>query len=626
MATGEGIGSTTISATSGSTTGSTTLTVGAGGNVTVKLAPRHAELTLGQTVTLTATITGTTNSSVNWSVDGVAGGNITTGTISAAGLYAPPQAGGTHTATATSQADPGKSASIQIYVTDLSGVFTYKNDLQRTGQNLHETALSSANVNTANFGKLFSCAVDGTIYGQPLYYASLNIAGQGVHNVVFVATQNDTMYALDADSTNCQVLWQTSLLLANEIPFPTADVGTCTEVVGNLGILTTPVIDPISNTLYLVAASKNVANPLIPVYHHRIYALDITTGAIKLGGTDIAATVTGSGEGSVGGQLTFNPLQHKSRTALTLLNGAIYVGFGSHCDKHPYHGWLFAFDALTLNMTAVKALTPDNEGAGVWMGGSGFSVDAANNLYVPTGDGTFTANTGGTAYSDSYLRVQQFNGGFNVLDYFTPTDQAMIDTAAQDVGSAGLLILPDQPGQYPHMMVSMGKNMKLYLVNRDSLGGFDPVTDHTVQTLTFTSRNFGTPSYWNGNVYVGPRGDPVRQFSLTVDVNGLPSLTQVHQSPGTYAFPGTSVTLTSASATSTSGLAWALDNHNYSIPGPTLLHAVDASNVGTEFYISSQAGIRDKAHNAVKFQVPTVANGKVYVGTQTHLDVYGLLP
>ncbi len=637
IATSAGIGSTTITAASGAINSGAAINVTPGGNVTVSIAPRWTSLTATQPQTFSASVQNTSNIKVTWSVDGVAGGNNAVGTIDGSGNYSPTSgSAGTHTVTATSQADPSKSASSTAYITSLAGVFTYKNDYQHTGQNLQEPALAAANLTTANFGKLFSCPVDGYVYAQPLYYAGLNVVGRGTRNVVFVATQNDTLYAFDADSPACQVLWQASFLGANEVPIPTTDIGSaCIEVVPQIGILPTPLLDPANGTLYLVASIKNQADPLNPTYHHRLYAVDAGTGALRHAPVEIQATVPGTGVGSVGGQLAFSPLLHKTRTALIEAGGSIYFGFGSHCDKEPYHGWVFGYDANTLTQTSVTVLSPDKnvggagagEGAGIWMSGSGLAVDSNQNIYFTTGDGTFNADTGGPDYGDSFVRAAPGSGTLNVADFFTPQDQATADTGNLDVGSAGTLILPDQPGLHPHLMVGAGKNSKLYLMDRDNMGQYDPTADHVLQSIPLANRNFSTPSYWNGNVYLGPRTDSVQQYKLQVDGSGMPALNLTSNTTFNVGFPGTTVAISSASPSASNAVVWFLDNSGFNTSVPAVLYAVDANSLSTVFYSSKLApNNRDQAHLPVKFTVPTVANGRVYVGTQTHLDVYGLLP
>lgn len=625
LATSKAVGSTTITATSSSIKGTTTLTVAAAGTVTVTLSPRNASVTTSQTQQFTATVTGSSNTAVNWSVDGAAGGNAAAGTISASGLYTPPAVTGAHVVTATSQANTAVSASSNMYTTTFPGMFVYKNDLQRTGQNLNEPALNTTNVVTSTFGKLFSCAVDGAIYGQPLYYANLSIAG-GIHNVIYVATMNNSAYAFDADSSSCQILWQKNFLLSNEVPVPITDISpSCGEIPQvNIGILGTPVIDTTSGKMYFITATKNTSGTAS--YHHRIYAVDVLTGNTLAGPTEIAASVAGTGEASVGGILTFDPKMHKARPALTLLNGVVYTGFGGECDTHPYHGWLFGFDANTLAMTNVMSTSADGEGNGVWMGGGGFSVDSNGNMFLVSGDGTFTGSTGGTGWGDSFLRLQPFNGSFNILDYFTPSNQSVLDNTNNDLGSSGLLLLPDQPGSFPHLAVSGGKDAVLHLVNRDQMGGYNAGFDNNLQDITLAQKLKMTPSYWNGNVYIGARTDFVRQYQVTVNSSGVPSLTQVQVSTAAPGYPGTAPTIVAASPTATSAVAFFLDNGTFA-NGAAKMYAVDATNVSKQLWVSTQAaGGRDAAHNAVKYTIPTVANGKVYIGTQGFVDVYGLLP
>ncbi len=627
LATAKTAGASTIKATSGTIRGTTTLTVVAAGTVTVTLTPANASVTTSQTQQFTATVMGASTSSVTWSVDGVASGNSMTGTISSNGRYTPPAVSGTHVVTATSQANPAVSASSNMFTTTYPGMFVYKNDLLRTGQNLNEPGLNTTSVNKNTFGKLFSCAVDGPIYGQPLYYANLSIAG-GFHNVVFVVTMNDSAYAFDADNTTCQILWQHNYLQSAELPLPITDVDpSCGEIPQiNIGILGTPVIDTTSGKMYFITATKDISVPTAPTYHHRIYAVDVLTGNTLAGPTEVAATVAGAGEGSLYGQITFNPMMQKSRTALTLVNGVVYAGFGGNCDTHPYHGWLFGFDANTVAMTNVMSLSANGEGNGVWMGGGGLSVDANGNMFMVSGDGTFDGSSGGSDWGDSFLRLQPFNGSFNILDYFTPSNQASLNIGNNDLGSSGLLLLPDQPGTYPHLAVSGGKDAVLHLVNRDQMGGYNPGFDNNLQDTVLTQKLKMTPSYWNGYVYIGARTDNLRQYQITLSGTGQASLTQVQVSAATPGYPGTAPSIAAASPTAISGVAFFLNNGNFT-NSVAYLYAVDASNISKQLWVSSQAANnRDQLHNAVKFTIPTIANGKVYIGTQGFLDVFGLLP
>jgi len=630
LATAEGVGSCMIQAVFDSITGSAQLTVISGAQLTVTVLPQLTSLTLMQPQQYQAYVQGTTNQNVTWAVDGVTGGNSSVGTISASGLYTPPSTAGTHTITAISQADPTYSGSASLWVSDYAGMFNYRNDLSSTGQNLDEAALTTPNVNYNTFGKLFSCPVDGDVYAQPLYIANYPING-GVHNVVIVTTENDSVYAFDADSLSCQPLWQTTLLTNGGTPIPDSDLGNgdCTEIYPQVGTTGTPVIDLPNNAVFMVAASLEGPSNLASSYVHRLHSLNLATGQeMPQSPVQIAATVPGTGAGSVDGMLSFNGQQHKSRTALQLVNGQLFFAFGSDCDVAPFHGWVFAYDEFQLTQTAVYATTPNGTDGGIWLTGAGLTFDASNNMYVVTGNGTFDGNLSGGDYGDSILKFSLTGGALEMLDSFTPSVQATLEEENLDLATSTLLLLPDQPGPYPHLGIVAGKSETIYVLNRDDLGGYNSGGDQVVQEVSGELyRNFGTPGYWNENVYFCALGDYVKAFQLN---NGTLTTSWTSESPTIFNYPGSIGSISSASSTSSSAVLWILDNSgfgNNQPPSPAILHAYDATNLANELYNSTQApNNRDQADNAEKFTVSTVANGKVYFGTQGFLDVYGLLP
>lgn len=500
-----------------------------------------------------------------------------------------------------------------------ASVLTYHNDLGRTGQNLNETLLTPASVSSTTFGKLFSDPIDGQAYAQPLYVPNVTITGQGTHNVAYVATENDTVYAFDADRAG-SALWHTSLLLNGGSAVASGDTS-CDQIVPQIGITSTPVIDLTSNTLYAVAMTKEGAT-----YFQRLHALDITTGQEKLGGpVVITATVPGTGAGNSGGNITFDAFSQLNRPGLALVNGMVYIAFGSHCDIGPYHGWVFAYSASNLTQAGVYNVTANGSQGAIWQTGDAPAVDSGNNLYVMTGNGTFDADTGGVDFGDSFLKISKSGSSLTLSDYFTPFNQANLDSSDQDVGSGGPLVLPDQSGAHPHLLVGASKPGTIYLLNRDNMGHYcNGCSSDTqiVQSLpSAIGASFGTPAYWNGNVYFLGVGDFLKAFSVT---NGMLSTSPTSLAPTTFGYPGATPSI-SASGT-THAIVWALQN-DAAGSGPAVLHAYDATNVATELYNSNQAaGSRDAAGVAVKFTVPTVVNGKVYVGTSSELDVFGLLP
>lgn len=509
----------------------------------------------------------------------------------------------------------GVRAQAQTY----TGVLTWHNDNQRTGQNLSETILTPANVNPKEFGKLFSYTVDGQIYAQPLYVSSVTIPSQGVHNVVYVETENDSVYAFDADGLSATPLWQVSLILNGGTAVPCGATGACSAISPVFGITGTPVIDGTTGTMYLVAFTAENGS-----WIQRLHALDITTGAEKFGGPVlIQASVSGTGGGSVGGVVTFDAIHESQRTALLLSNGIVYMGWGTFAYA-PWHGWMMGYNAATLQQVAVWNDTANGKRGGIWNSGSGFSTDSEGNIFVMTGDGTFDANTGGTEYGDSFVRLTPTGAsGLTPVDYFTPFNQAYLSTNDLDVGSGGAMIVPTQTGNYPDEIIGAGKEGMIFVVDRDNMGGYSSTTNNNIQTVTSSSNGFwSSPAYWNGYVYYVGSGSPLSAYTLT---SGLLSSSPVAQSATTFTYPGATPSI-SANGT-TKGIVWMIQDPSGQPKGgaPAVLRAFEATNVAKQLYGSSQEGTRDTAGPGVKFAVPTIFNGKVYVGTQTQLDVYGLL-
>ncbi len=500
-------------------------------------------------------------------------------------------------------------------------VVTYKNDAARTGQNLTESVLTLTNVNAASFGQLRFLATDGKVDAEPLYLSGLSVQG-AMHNVVFVATENDSVYAFDADSG--AVLWHVSVLAAGETVDDLPAYG-CGQVVPTIGITATPVIDRSAGPngiIYLVAMSKATA---ASSYHQRLHALDVTTGAEALNGpVDISATYP------VGvGTTTFDPAQYEERAALLLSGGVIYTSWTSHCDVPPYSGWVIAYSQSTLARTAVFNAAPNSGGAGpaIWMSGGGPAADSTGNVYLLTANGVFETvldsngfpNQGD--YGNSFLKLSTAGGALTVADYFTMYNEVSESNADQDLGSGGILLLPDltdSGGAVRHLAVGAGKDGNLYVVSRDSLGKFSSSRNNIWQQLSgvFGGGIFSTPAYFNGTLYYGPVGAALTAF--TVKNAQLPSAPS-SVTANTFAYPGTSPAV-SANGTS-DGIIWAHENS-----APAVLHAYDASNLGQELYNSSQAsGGRDQFGAGNKFITPMIADGKVFVGTTNGVAVFGLL-
>lgn len=596
---------------------------------TVAITPRQFSLTPKQTKQFQATIGGASSTNVTWSVDGVAGGNSTVGMISTKGLYTSPNSAGSHTVKATSIANSAQSASVPVFVTNNSGVFTQHNDNGRTGQNVNETVLTTANVNSTQFGKLFSYSLDGYVYAQPLYVEGVNIPGHGTHNVVYVATEHDSIYALDADGATPTVLWQTSFIdpASSITTVPATDL-TGNDLIPEIGITGTPVIDPAKNALYVVVATKELVGGTYQ-YFQRLHALNLTNGA-DLAGSPVVINVSvpGKGSGQSGGNVAFGSLLQNQRPGLLLLNGVIYVTWGSHNDQYPFHGWVIGYTETTLQLESAFNTTPNAAGGGIWQGGGGAAADTNGNIFVATSNGMLDANLGGIDYGDSFLRLSTTGGTLAVADYFSPYNQGTMSIENLDLGSGGALVLPDQPGPITHLLVGGGKTASIYLVDRDSMGGYGPGSDNIVQELedilsvpALELGIRGLPAYWNGQVYVAGVGDLVKAFALS---NGLLSTFPFSQSPTKNFYPGASPTVSSNA--STHGVVWVLETDGYAKGNPAVLHAYDAANVADELYNSKMHATHDSAGPAVKFAVPTVVNGKVYVGAQSQLNVYGLLP
>ena len=529
-------------------------------------------------------------------------------------------------------------------------VLTWQYNNGRTGQNLHETILTTTNVNATTFGKIFTYPVDGNIYAQPLYVGQLTVTGKGVHNVIFIATENDSVYAFDADSAtlNPTPLWYTNLTSPpNVIPYPCLDNHTACTIYPTVGITGTPVIDRQTNTIYVVARTKEiVSGQSNPFYYERLHALDLRTGKEKPGSP---ATICGdyahTGQGCAFTTGLFDPVMDGQRPGLLqepttgFPRGVIYIAFAGQ-------GMILAYDPVSLTRLADFMFTPHptntTGGGGIWAGVSG---DANGNVYVPVGDGTFDANVGGNNYGDSIVKLNLVSNGaggyaLQVMDYFTPPDELCRQTNDIDLGSGTPVLLPPQPGSVPNLIVIAGKGSvplcdaanPIYLVNADNLGGLGG----GVQTIAGTSAKgyYSSAGYFStgvaNNVYIGglvssSLGDNFRQFRL---VNGLFSpVTSVSKSPTGYLAGATPVI--SASGTK-QGIVWTIERPvllwNEEATNNAILHAYSATNLHAELYNSSMNSARDLAGPAVKFQPPMVINGKVYVGTQTELDVYGLCP
>ncbi len=527
-------------------------------------------------------------------------------------------------------------------------VWTYHFDNQRTGLNTNETILNPTNVNSTTFGKLFSYAVDGYVYAQPLYVPGVNIQGRGIHNTLFIATEHNTVYAFDADSAGASagLLWKTNLgtSAVTTIPlvYTNRNFGTrynnnaYTDIEPEVGITGTPVIDTNSGTLY-VNVFTGVTAFGITNYSHHLHALNITNGAEQpYSPVLVAASVPGTGVDSVGGRVTFNAKQQNQRCGLTLVGGMLYLAFTSYADTDPFHGWVIGYNATNLlqltnyvfNTTpnSTKATFGANAGeGGIWMGGNGLAVDQNTNIYFEIGNGSFSAtnNSGKIDYGDSFIRLSTTNG-LAVADYFTPWNQFSLQAGDTDLGSGGLFLLPDQPGSFPHELLGAGKQGQIYVLNRDQMtkdnNHFDPtnVYDFVVQTnLGKIKASFGTAACFNGRIYYAGNGDNLKSLVLTNgQLSGIGYLTNTTR---TFAFPGATPVVSSSGTNN--GIVWAL-----AMGAPQVLLACNATNLTPELYNSGQAaGTRDQLANGTKFAAPVVADGKVFAGGSNSVSVFGLL-
>jgi hypothetical protein len=513
-------------------------------------------------------------------------------------------------------------------------VLTYHNDLARTGQNTNETILTPANVNSNSFGKLFTYVVDGQVYAQPLYISGLAVGAQGTHSVVLVATQHNTVYALDAESNagpTGGVLWQVSLGNSASTPGDFGNrYGPYSDIEPEVGITSTPVIDLNSGTIYLDAFTSEGGE-----YFHRIHALNLATGAEQPHSpVVIQASVPGRGVDSANGIVTFRAMQQLQRPALTLVGGVLYAAFSGYADTDPYHGWVIGFDAVTLQPltnhvfnttpnTTIATGGPNAGEGGIWMSGHGLAADEAGNLYFEVGNGSFNANQpGGTEFGDCFIKLSTA-GGLAVASFFAPYNEAFLAQDDWDLGSGGPVLLPDSAGSaaHPHLLVGCGKEGKIYLLDRENLGGFNPVNDsQIVQELPkAVGGTWSSPAYFNQQIYYQGVNDVLKAFTIS---NGLLNPQPSSQSATLIHFPSPTPAV-SANGTN-AGIVWILQTDIYRDKQPAILHAYKAIDLSQELYNSAQA-TRDQLGPAVKFTVPTIANGRVYVGADHQVAIFGLL-
>ena len=597
--------------------------------------PTDADVKEGQTAQFTVAASGTAPLAYQWSKNGTAisGANASSYTT---GPATRADDGAQFVVAVTNSAGTATSNTAKLSVTPVPSpataydVITFKNDVARTGQYLAETTLTPANINYTTFGLLGLMAVDGVVDAQPLYLGQLPLAGAS-HNVLFVATEHDSVYAFDADTR--AVLWHVSLLASGETP--SDDFG-CDTIVGEIGITSTPVIDRTAGpngTLYVVSMSIDPSAN----FHQRLHALDVTTGAELLNGpVEIAASYT-----NAAGTTNFDPSRYEDRAALLLAGGTIYTSWSSHCDLPPYGGWIIAFSQTTLQQSGALNVGPGSAtncpsgscpatvGPAIWMSGSGPSVDAAGNVYLLTANGPFetTINPAGFPsggdFGNSFLKIATSGGQLSVADYFTMWNVAAETPQDLDLGSGGQLLLPDLTdgtGTVRHLMVGAGKDGNIYVVSRDRMGEYSANGDNIWQELDGAlgpDGIWGSPAYFNNTLYYGQKKDTLKAFSIS---NALLSTSPTSQSGTVFGYPGTSPVISANGASN--AIVWA-----HETAAAAVLHAYDPSNLANELYNSSNPALagRDQFGTANNFIVPVVANGKVFVGTKSAVAEFGLL-
>jgi len=500
-------------------------------------------------------------------------------------------------------------------------VLTFHNGWSRTGVNSTETTLTTSNVNSSSFGKLFVIPTDGHVDAQPLYVSSLLVGAKGTHNVLFVATEHDSVYAFDADTG--ATLWHASMLLPGET---TSDDRNCGQVIPEIGVTSTPVIAPHigpHGTIFVIAMSKNSSGS----YFQRLHALDITTGAEQFGGpVAIQATYPGTGDNSMNGSVVFDPKMYKERAGLLLVNGVIYTTWASHCDIRPYTGWVIAYSATTLAQVGVLNLTPNGSEGAIWASGAGPAADSQGNVYWLEANGTFdtTLNASGFPsqgdFGNSFVKMSA-TGGLHVADYFTMYNTVSESAADQDLGSGGAILLPplkDKKGVMHNLAVGAGKDQNIYVVDTSNMGKYRSSTNNVYQEITgaLSGSVYSTPAYFNGTLYYGATQDFLKALRFS---NGQFSTSPVSQSTITFPYPGTTPAISSNGASNV--IVWAAQNNSSAV-----LRAFDGNDLSKELYDSNQAANgRDHFGAGNKFIVPTIADGKVYVGTTTGVGVFGLL-
>ena len=608
------------------TSNAATLTVnGAAAAPSITAQPTNQTVTAGQTATFSVTVAGTTPFNYQWQK----GATAISGATSASYTTAP-----------TTTADNGSQFS--VVVTNAIGkatsnaatltvnaagpattdVLTYHDDIARTGQNLSETTLTLGNVNSGTFGKLAFYSMDGRVDAEPLYASNVAVPNNGTHNLVIATTENDSVYALDANSG--ATFWQISTLKTGETA---SDDRNCTQITPEIGVTSTPVIDRTqgpNGAVYVVAMSKDGSGN----YYQRLHALDLALGSELFGGpVEVQATYPGTGDNSNGTDVVFDPAQYAERSALLLLNGVIYTGWTSHCDIRPYTGWIIGYSESTLAQTSVLNVTPNGDAGSIWMAGAGLAADSSANIYFLDANGDFDTSLNGSGfpgngdYGNAFMKLSTSGNQLAVADYFEMDNGVEESDSDTDLGSGGTIVLPDLSdgsGNTWHLAVGAGKDSNLYLVNRDSMGKFSANNNNIYQELAgaLPGGVWAMPAYFNNTVYYGSVGSPIQAFTIA---NAKLSTSATAKTANSFEYPGATPSV-SANGTS-NAIVWAVENSN-----PAVLHAYNATNLA-ELYNSNQApNGRDQFYIGNKFITPMIVNGHVFVGTPYGVAVFGLLP
>ena len=591
--------------------------------------PANQIVSTGQTAMFSVTATGTPSPTYQWqkngaNISGATSASYTTPTVTTADsgeqfrVMVSNTLGNITSNPATLTVNSGPAASS-------IDVVTYHYDNSRTGQNLKETVLTSANVNSTKFGKLGELAVDGLVDAEPLYLSNVVIPNKGTRNVLYTVTEHGSVYAFDADSTSSTPLWKISTLLNGEVP---SDDRGCGQVTPEIGITATPVIDRTRGShgaIYVVAMSKDASGN----YFQRLHALDLVTGGELFGGpVTIQATYPGSGANSSGGNVVFDAKQYKERPGLLQIGGTIYTTWSSHCDISPYTSWVMGFDASTLALAQsnILNLVPNGNDGGIWMAGSAPAADSSGNIFFLMGNGDFDTTLNASHFptngncGNCFVKLAT-SGKITLADYFTPQNTVAESNADLDLGSGGAIALPDvkdSSGTIRHLAVGAGKDAIIYVVDRDAMGKFNSSVDQIYQEINgqLGGNVFSMPAYFNSAVYYGAVGDSLKAFPIaSAKLAASPSSQTANQ----FGYPGTTPSISANGATN--AIVWAVENG-----GTAVLHAYDATNLATEFYNSNQAANSRDQFGGNKFITPMIANGKVFVGTPNSVAVFGLLP